>query len=77
MTPPRAGPVCTPGARLAGFIKMTLIHTCSYTQNKKSLGLMVLEKSFLYAFPFVSLWELMNPGAGPILTTQGHGLQDL
>ena len=39
---PGAGPVWTPGARLAGFIKRTTIH--SYTQNMKALGLVVSEK---------------------------------
>ena len=34
---PRAGPVWTPGARLAGFIKRTTIQC--YTQNMKGLGL--------------------------------------
>ena len=35
----------------------------------KALGLVVLEKKiFFYVFPIVSLWELMTPGAGPILT---------
>ena len=33
----------------------------------KALGLVVLE-IFLCFFPIVSLWELMTPGAGPILT---------
>ena len=39
---PGAGPVWTPGARLAGFIKRTTIHC--YIQNMKALGLVVLEK---------------------------------
>ena len=39
---PGAGPVWTPGARLAGFIKRTTIHC--YTQNMKGLGLVVSEK---------------------------------
>ena len=47
---PGAGPVWTPGARLAGFIKRTLIHR--YTQNRKALGLVVLEKKiFFMVFP--------------------------
>ena len=50
---PGAGPVWTPGARLAGFMKRTTIHC--YTQNMKALGLMVLEKKIF--FPIVSLWE--------------------
>ena len=37
---PGAGPVWTPGAQLAGFIKTTIIHC--YTQNMKALCLMVL-----------------------------------
>ena len=39
---PGAGPVWTPGARLAGFIKRTTIH--GYTQNMKALELVVSEK---------------------------------
>ena len=41
---PGARPVCTPGVRLAGFIKRTTIHC--YTQNMKALGLVVSEKIF-------------------------------
>ena len=54
-------------ARSAGFIKRAFIHC--YTQNRKTLGLVVLEKKkeFL-CFPIVSLWELMTLGAGPCLT---------
>ena len=47
MTSPRAGPVWTPGTRLAGFIKKTFTH--SYTQNRKALGLVVLEKIFMFS----------------------------
>ena len=39
MTPPGAGPVWTPGARLAGFIQRI-------TQNSKALGHVVLEICF-------------------------------
>ena len=53
---PGAGPVWTPGARLAGFIKRTTIHC--YTQNMKGLGLVVSEKKIFLCFPIVSLWEL-------------------
>ena len=42
---PRMGPIWTPGAQLAGFIKRTTIHC--YTQNMKALGLVVSEKIFL------------------------------
>ena len=42
---PGAGPLWTPRAWLAGFIKRTTIHC--YTQNMKALGLVVLEKIFV------------------------------
>ena len=61
-----AGPVWTPGARLAGFIERTTIHC--YTQNIKALGLVVSEKKIFYVLPIVCLWELMTPRAGPFLT---------
>ena len=41
---PGAGSVMTPGARMAGFIKSTIINC--YTQNMKALGLVVSEKIF-------------------------------
>ena len=53
---PGAGPVWTPGAWLAGFMKRTTRHC--YTQNMKALGLVVSEKKIFYVFPIVSLWEL-------------------
>ena len=46
---PGVGPIWTPGARLAGFIKRTTIHC--YTQNMKALGLVVSEKIFFMFFP--------------------------
>ena len=47
---PRAGPVWTPGARLAGFIKRNTIHC--YKQNMKALGLVVSrEEDFFMFFP--------------------------
>ena len=59
---PGAGPVLTPGVRLEGFIKRNFIH--SYTQNRKALGLVVLEKKiFSFFFHIISLLELMTPGA--------------
>ena len=66
---PGAGPVLTPGARLAGFIKRTIIHC--YTQNMKALGLVVSEKKiFFYVFA-------MTPtGRGPY-GPQVYGWQDL
>ena len=63
---PGAGPVWTPGARLAGFIKRTTRHC--YTPNMKALGFLVSEKKIFYVFPIVSLWELMTPGVGSFLT---------
>ena len=36
---PGAGPVWTPGARLAGFIMRTTIHC--YTQNMKASGIVI------------------------------------
>ena len=66
---PGAGPVWTPGARLAGFIKRTTIHC--YTQNMKALGLVVSEKKIFYVFPIVCLWELMTPQGGAIFDPRG------
>ena len=66
---PGAGPVWTPGARLAGFIKRTTIHC--YTQNMKALGLVVLEKKIFYVFPIACLWELMTLRAGPFFDPRG------
>ena len=57
---PGAGPVLTPGALLAGFIKRTTIHC--YTQNMKALGLVVSEKKIFLCFSNDA------PGAGPVLT---------
>ena len=57
---PRAGPVWTPGARLAGFMKRTTIHC--YIQNIKALGLVVLEKKMFLSFSHDA------PGAGPVWT---------
>ena len=45
---PWVGPVWTPGAWLAGFIKRTTIHC--YTQNMKALGLVVSEKKIFLCF---------------------------
>ena len=42
------GPVWTPGARLAGFIKRTTRHC--YTQNMKALGFLVSEKKIFFMF---------------------------
>ena len=72
---PGAGPVWTPGAQLARFIKRTIIHC--YTQDMKALVLVVSEKKIFYVFPIVSLWEiyvametrvLIRPGPKPNTT---------
>ena len=55
-----AGPVWTPGARLAGFIKRTTIHC--YKQNMKALGLVASEKRILLCFSHDT------PGTGPVWT---------
>ena len=68
--PPGVGPVWTPGARLAGFIKRTTIHC--YTQNMKALGLVDSEKIFLVFFPELSVAMetrvLIRPGSKPYTT---------
>ena len=45
---PGVGPIWTPEARLAGFIKRTTIHC--YTQNIKALRLVVSEKKIFFMF---------------------------
>ena len=57
---PGAGPVWTPGARLAGFIKRNMIHC--FKQNMKALGLVVSEKKIFLCFSHDAL------GAGPLWT---------
>ena len=47
---PGAGPVWTPGAPMAGFMKRTTRHC--YTQNMKALGLVVSEKKIFICFFF-------------------------
>ena len=53
---PGAGPIWTPGAWLAGFIKRTIIHC--YTRNMKALGLVVSEKKI-----FLCFFHCMSMGA--------------
>ena len=48
MTPPGAGPIWTPGARLAGFRMRTTIHC--YKQNMKALGHVVSEEMIFLCF---------------------------
>ena len=65
---PRVGPVWIPRPLLAGFIKRTTIHC--YTQNMKTLGLVVSERKIFFCFSHdVPGWGTYAP--------QGHGWQDL
>ena len=57
---PGVGPVWTPGAQLAGFIKRTTIHC--YIENMKALGLVISEKKV------ISIYSHDAPGAGPVWT---------
>ena len=61
---PGAGPVWTPGAWLAGFIKRTTIHC--YTQNMKALGLVVSEKKIFLCFSHCKSMGANNPRGGVI-----------
>ena len=45
---PGVGPVWTPGAWLAGFMKWTTIQC--YTQNMKAMGLVISEKKIFLCF---------------------------
>ena len=70
MTPPRAGPIWTPGARLAGFIKRTIIHC--YTQNMKALGLVVSEKKiFFLCFSHCKSMGANDPRGGATFDPRG------
>ena len=69
---PGVGPVWTPGAWLAGFMKRTTIQC--YTQNMKALGLVISEKKIFYVFP-PELGPVWTPGAllaGFIIRTTIH-----
>ena len=60
MMPPGRAQFGTPRGMLAGFTKGITEHC--YTQNIKSMCLMVSEENIFYVFPIISLWELMTPG---------------
>ena len=62
---PRAWPVWTPGARLAGHY--TLLHTKYESSGPYGFG----EEDFFYVFPIVSLWELMTPRGRAIFYPRG------
>ena len=64
-----AGPVWTPVARLAGFIKRTTIHC--YTQNMKALGLVVSEKKIFLCFSHCKFMGANDPWGGAIFDPRG------
>ena len=66
---PGVGPILTPGAWLAGFIKRTII--LCYTQNMKALGLVVSEKK-----NFLRFFSMTPLGCG-LYGPQRHGQQNL
>ena len=66
---PRAGPVWTPGAQLAGFIKRTTIHC--YTQIMKALGLVVSEKKIFLCFSHCKSMGANDPRGGAIFDPRG------
>ena len=61
---PGAGPIWTPGARLAGFIKRTTRHC--YTQNMKALGFLVSEKKIFLCFSHCKSMGANDPRGGVI-----------
>ena len=62
MTPPGVGPVWTPGARLARFIKRTTIHC--YTQNRKALELVASGKKIFVCFSHCKSMGANDPQDG-------------
>ena len=61
---PRAGPVWTTGARLAGFIKRNSIYC--HKQNMKALGLVVSEKKIFLCFSHCKSMGANDPTGGAI-----------
>ena len=55
---PGAAPVWTPGVRLAGFIKRTIVHC--YTQNMNALGLVISEKKIFLCFSHSKFMGAIN-----------------
>ena len=66
---PGAGPVWTPGAQLAGFIKRTIIHC--YTQNMKALGLVFSETKIFLCFSHCKSMGANDPRGGAIFDPRG------
>ena len=62
---PGVGPVWTPGAWLAGFMKRTTRHC--YTQNMKALGLVVSEKKIYLCFSHCKSMGANNPWGGAMV----------
>ena len=56
---PGAWAVWTPGTPSIGFIKRTFIHC--YTQNRKSLGLVVSEKKIFFRFSHCKVMGANRP----------------
>ena len=67
--PPGAGPVWTPGARLAVFMKKITIHC--YTQNIKALDLVVSEKKIFLCFSHCKSMAANDPRGGAIFDPRG------
>ena len=66
---PGAGPVWTPGAQLAGFIKRNTIH-CN-KQNMKALGLVVSEKKIFLCFSHFKSMGANDARGGAIFDPRG------
>ena len=66
---PGTGPVWTPGAWLAGFIKRTTIYC--YWQNMKALGLVVSEKKIVLCFSHCKSMGANDPRGGAIFDPRG------
>ena len=66
---PGAGPVGTPGARMAGFIKKTTI--LCYIQNLKALGLVVSEKKIFLCFSHCKPMGANDSWGGAIFDPRG------
>ena len=65
---PGAGPVWTPVAQLAGFIRKTSIHCC--TQNMKALVFVVRRRGFYISSHCKSI-EANDPSVGAIFDPRG------
>ena len=57
-----------PRGTVGKIYKEDLIHSMLHTKCESSRPCSFRGKDSFYAYPIVSLWELMTPGAGPFLT---------